>query len=156
GASRSKPSPKAVRGRRKTEAESQRKRWTKAKPARRLFMVRREASSAKRTRGGGLGGTREVPPAPTARSMRTTLESVAHASPPTQHRPRRHVFPLGARPRTLHLAGPAGDRGQRRDLADGRPPVLRSDLPLRPDAGRRRVALRPRAGPGRGSVRPAR
>src|SRR5947208_9475477 len=54
-ASRSKPSPKAVRGRRKTEAESQRKRWTKAKPARRLFMVRREASSAKRTRGGGLG-----------------------------------------------------------------------------------------------------
>src|SRR5205085_11292684 len=37
--SRSKPNAKAVRESRKTRAEGQRERWTKAQPARRIFLV---------------------------------------------------------------------------------------------------------------------
>src|SRR5205085_12669249 len=55
-ASRSKPNLRAVREGRKAKAEGQQERWTKAKPARRIFLVRRwRRLSAKRTSGRGLG-----------------------------------------------------------------------------------------------------
>src|ERR687898_1660015 len=78
--------------------------------------------------------TGTVSPAPATAASRIA----AHASPPAEHRPRRHVVPLGVRARSLHLARNAGGRRRRRDrLHHERSRRLR-DLPRRPSLRRRR------------------